>query len=174
MEEEGALESRIYRPILLPRRGELIAWVCALMCAAAWLLLVQAKSPVFFGLKLLAVLLVLIAGAISLGNWMDRRTLLKIDTHGIAFENGLRKVALGWQDIRQVEVITSTLGDKVRVLGETAHFDFRTLAEVRMDGVVKGRMGFQDGEQIVKEIVRRASLRETGETVDGCVYYAPQ
>lgn len=174
MEDEELAAPHEYRPILLPRRGELIVWLCASMSAAAWLILQLAKAPIFIGLKILAALLILIAIATSLGNWIDRQTVLKIDSQGIRFENGLRHARLGWQSIRRVEVIPSSLGSRVRVLGEAAHFDFRTLAEVRLDGELKGQMGFQEGEKILKEIIRCASLKETSEAPDGCIYYVPQ
>jgi hypothetical protein len=174
VEDVNLAPAEAYQPVLLPRRGELIAWLCAIMCAVAWLVLHLAKSPVFIGLKILAALLIFISIAISMSNWMDRRTVLKIDPQGIAFENGLRKAQLGWQDIRRVEVISSSLGNKVRVLGDAAHFDFRTLAEVKLGGELKGQMGFQDGEKILKEIIQQADLKETGNPEEGCVYYVPR
>jgi hypothetical protein len=172
MENEALSPAREYRPVLLSRRGEYIAWFCAALSVAAWLVLRLAKTPVFIGLQILAVLLICIALAISMGNWMDRRTVLQVETQGIYFENGLRKAQLGWQNIQQVQVFPSTWGKKVRVLGDNAHFDFRTLGEVRMDGKVKGQMGFQDGEKILSEIVQQAGLKEKSSPEESIVYYA--
>jgi len=168
MENEVA-EPREYRPERLPRRGEWIAWGFSLTTLAVWLILALLEKPVFVGFKLLAGTLLLASLAISLGNWMDRRTFLRIEPQGLHFENGLRKISLPWEEIRAVEVYPSNLGDKVRVLGSQSSFNFRTLGEVRLRGDLKGRMGFSDGEQILRQVLRMAHLKEVRQS--GEVYY---
>ena len=172
MENVDPTPTREFRPELLSRRGELIAWGLTLVTAAAWLILYFTQTPIFIGLKVLVVLLGFSALAISLGNWMDRRTLLRIESAGVYFENGLRKARLHWEEIRQVEVIPSSWGNKVRVLGEQAHFDFRTFGEVKMQGEVKGQLGFHEGEQILQTILQQAGLKETQGPEEGCMYYS--
>lgn len=160
--ENGIIrETREFQPERLPRRGEIIAWMLTGFAAAAWLILSRMGEPIFFAFKLLAILIAFSALAISLGNWMDRQTRLILKDDGIFFENGLRKVHLGWQEIHQVEVVPSSWGRKVRVLGQTGHFDFRTLGEVWLEGEVKGRMGFEKGEEILREILEKTHLKET-------------
>jgi len=160
-----------YRPELLSRRGEYVAWGTALLAIAAWLILYVTNTPVFGGLRLLAVLLVLSGMAISLGNWMDRRTLLRLEPDGVWFENGLRQVRLHWNKIRQVQVIPSNWGKKVHVIGEKTHFDFRTLGEVTYQGEVKGRLGFAQGEEILRHILENARLKQVPGP-ENCIYYA--
>lgn len=158
--ENEAVEAREFRPELLPRRGERIAWSLAGLALAAWIVLALLAKPVLIGFALLAVVLLLSALAISLGNWTDRRTLLRIEPQGVHFENGLRKTSLRWEEIRSVEVYPSNMGDKVRVLGDQSYFNFRTLGEVRTHGDLKGLMGFADGEQILHQILRNAHLKD--------------
>jgi len=174
MDNSDAVKIRTYHPLLLPRRGEVIAWLCALMCIFAWVILDWAQSPVFIGLQILAVVLIFIAAAISLSNWVDRHTALQINASGITFENGLRKAAMDWKSIRKVEVVDTPWGKKVQVLGDNTHFDFRTLAEVILNGELKGQMGFVDGDQILKEIIQKASLKEISSDEVGRVFYAPK
>ncbi len=164
--ENEAVEVREFRPELLPRRGERVAWSLAGLALVAWIVLALLAKPIFIGFKLLAVLLLLSALAISLGNWTDRRTRLRIEPQGVLFENGLRKTQLRWEEIRTVEVYPSNMGDKVRVLGEQSHFNFRTLGEVRMRGELKGLMGFADGEQILRQILRNAHLKDKRQAGD--------
>ena len=89
----------------------------------------------------------------------------------MAFRNGLRNVQLSWDDIQQVEVLGSSWGRKVRVYGNSGHFDFRTLGEFKMSGEVKGRLGFVDGERILQQILARAGLQEVEHT-NNSYYYA--
>ncbi len=77
-----------YRPELLSRRGEYVAWGIALVAIAAWVILHLTDNPVFGGLTFLTVLLALSGIAISLGNWMDRRTILRLEPDGVWYDNG--------------------------------------------------------------------------------------
>jgi hypothetical protein len=72
-----------------------------------------------------------------------------------------------------VQVFPSNWGKKVHVLGNQAHFDFRTLGEVTIQGDVKGRMGFADGDAILKKILREARLKQVERPGNG-EYYARQ
>jgi hypothetical protein len=151
-----------FRPELLSRRGEFIAWGLAIAVSLTWLVLVLLNREFPGAVPFFAAFLVAVALSISLGNWMDRRTVLRLDQDEVTFDNGLRHARLPYTDIRQVQVFPSAWGKKVRVIGKQAHFDFRTLGEVKVQGEVKGRMGFPEGEQILKRILEMAQLKEVG------------
>jgi hypothetical protein len=157
MENDPA--SQEFRPEPIPRRGELVAWACTLLVGGTWYGLGRSGQGVHPAIPLLAIPLLLAALSISLGNWMDRATRLRLNGEGIAFQNGLRRVRLSWDEIRQVHVTPAHWGRRVEVVGEKAHFRFYTLGEVRMGGQIKGRTGFVAGEQILKRILERANLR---------------
>lgn len=106
----------------------------------------------------LAIVLLLAALSISLGNWMDRRTRLELLPDGVHFKNGLRDVRLSWDEIRQVQVYPGRWGKRVSVIGPAAHFEFRTLGEVSVQGETKGRLGFTQGERILQRILEAADL----------------
>ena len=148
-----------FTPELLSRRGEFIAWSLSVILFATWALLTLLGQNVFFGLPLLAVIMLLAAGGISLGNWMDRHTRLVLREDGIHFENGLRKTDFKWDEIQAVHVSRSAWGDKVRVIGEREHFAFRTLGEVKLNNEVKGRMGFAEGADILEKILENSRLQ---------------
>jgi hypothetical protein len=173
MDNESNLNQSEFHPELISRRGELIAWVTSLMALSAWGILLLVGYSVHPALKFLAIFLLLSALSISLGNWMDRHTLLRMEADGVWFENGLRHTHLRWDEIQQVQVFPSNWGKKVHVLGDQAHFDFRTLGEVTIQGDVKGRMGFADGEAILKKILRETGLKQIERSGNG-EYYARQ
>lgn len=173
METEVPIEIQEFRPKRLPRRGEWTAWGITLIALAAWLLLVALDKPLMLGFKLLTLLLALISLAISLGNWMDRQTVLRLSPDSLSFRNGLRNVYLRWDEIQSLEVYPSKLGDKVRVLGQSGHFDFRTLGEVRLKGELKGQMGFEQGEEILQQILKKSRLKPIQKPGEG-YYYSRQ
>ncbi len=162
---------REFHPELIPRRGEWIAWGLALVALAVLGVLFALGARLPLTGVLLAGLLTLSAASISLGNWMDRHTVLMLHPDGVRFRNGLRNVSLSWDDIREVRVADTSLGRRVQVRGEKDGFVFRTLGEVWARDELKGRTGFLEGERILKEIVRAAGLQESRQQ-DDVQYYA--
>ena len=163
-------ETREFRPELLSRRGEWTAWALALAASVGMLLLKQnANIPVW---AWIFWFFLLFSGvSISLGNWLDRSTVIWLEADGIRFENGLRKVRLGWHEVQKVAVLPARWGRSVQVIGEKSHFDFKTLGEVQFQGEVRGRTGIAEGKAILDAI-----LRETGliliEEANNAYYYA--
>jgi len=161
---------REYHPELIPRRGEWIAWGSTLIVSATWIILRLNQRPVFLAVPFLAITLMLAALGISLGNWMDRQTVIRLGEVGVEFDNGLRQVRLTWPEVHQVRVFPSRWGNKVQVFGEQVYFSFRTLGEVHLQGELKGRMGFENGEEILRQIVLLSGL-QTKEREGEVIYY---
>jgi len=159
-----------FRPELLSRRGEFIAWGTSLIVFLGWLIISLNGRQVPFAVPFLGIILVLAALAVSLGNWMDRKTELRVDTDGVNYENGLRYAALKWNEINEIRVFPSKWGKKIHVLGATAHFNFRTLGEVKVQDEVKGRMGFAEGDKILSMMLEQANLKEIAGPESGCYY----
>ena len=156
-------DNQEFRPERFSRRGEFTAWGLAIISAAIWALLAWREFPVPGVLKFVAGFTLLAGLAISLTNWMDRVTVLRLEPGGVYFSNGLRRVRLRWDEIREIKVFPSNFGDQVRVVGERTFFSFRTYAEARMGTDVRGRMGFAEGEKILAHIRREAGLTKSGE-----------
>jgi hypothetical protein len=150
----------VFHPELLSRRGELIAWGTSFLVFLGWLILSLNDRHVPFAVPFLWITLVLAALAISLGNWMDRKTELRLDAGGVTYKNGLRYAALKWNEINEIRVFPSKWGEKVHVLGATAHFNFRTLGEVKVQDEVKGRMGFAEGDKILSVMLQQTNLKK--------------
>ncbi len=161
---------REFRPALLPRRGEWTAWGLFLAVSATMILLqrfsyAHAWAWLFWGFLLFSAL------SISLGNWMDRKTFIRLETDGIRFENGLRRARLGWSEVQHVAVLPARWGHWVQVVGQHAHFAFRTLGEIEFQGEVRGRTGFANGQAILEIILREAGLN-LREKSNSAYYYA--
>lgn len=149
-----------FTPERIPRRGESLAWLFALVVIATWLILRANGQNLTTAAAALAALLFLSAASISLGNWMDRQTVIRLTSDGIAFRNGLRDVSLTWNEVQSVRVFPGRFGAKqVQVLGQSSHFEFRTPGEVRYNDEVRGRTGFEHGEQILQAILKFSNLK---------------
>ena len=151
---------QVYKPELVSRRSELVAWLSAVLVNGTWIMLLLFGQPLSFWLPLLGIPLLLVSFGMSLSNWVDRKTVLKLDSEGVSFSNGLRNVRFKWLEIQEVRVLPAQWGQKVQVFSENAYFGFHTLGEVTANGKVLGRTGFVDGEQILADILDKAKLGE--------------
>jgi hypothetical protein len=149
-----------FRPTLISRRGELIAWLGSLIVGVGWVVLAIFGQGVNLLIPIVFILLTLIAASISLGNWMDRKTRLSLEPAGVAYHNGLRNVKLNWSEIQEVRVLPAQWGRKVQVIGDQAYFSFFTLGEVMANNRLIGQTGFADGEMILEIIIENAHLNQ--------------
>ena len=162
--------TREFRPELLARRGEWTAWALTLAASVGmWFLhrdgYIPAWAWIFWAFLLFSGV------SISLGNWLDRTTVIWLETGGIHFENGLRHVRLHWDEIQKVAVLPARWGKSVQVIGKQSHFDFKTLGEVQFQGEVRGRTGFSEGQAILDVILHETGLVLIEET-NNAYYYA--
>jgi hypothetical protein len=152
-------ESRTFTPERLPRRGEFSAWALTIAIALGFYLLTR-PGPAPLLVWFFIVFFAFSAASISLGNWMDRRTFIRLEPDGVVFENGLRKAHLTWDAIQEVRTSRAQWGISVQVIGGQAHFAFSTFGEMQFRGKVRVRTGFADGKLILDEIIRAAGLTE--------------
>jgi hypothetical protein len=163
-------EEQTYRPELLSRQGERNAWLFSLFAGLALGLLHQQGVVLGFS-WVFVIFLFASALSISLGNWMDRRTVLHLDADGVSFENGLRNVQLDWTEIKEVRIHPARWGEKIQVLGEKSHFSFNTLGELQFQGKNRTKVGFARGQQILKQILQASGLTKKQQN-DQYAYYS--
>jgi hypothetical protein len=163
-----------YRPELLPNRGEFTAWILTSLSGIAWIIMVSTPMQEYIGIPLLFFFFLISAFMISLGNWMDRNTRIKISDQNLFYQDGLRKIEFLWNEIQRVEVYPSKWGKKVRIFGNERRISFRTLGNIELKGEVKGKMGFTDGEKILNTILDKSNLVKFHKFSDGIDYYVRQ
>ena len=159
------------RPELTSRRSEITVWSLTLVVVFAMGIMNWQLGEISIIVWVFGGFLLFAALSISLGNWMDRGTVMSLDLNGIAFENGLRQVALSWQEVEKVNVFPARWGKSVQVIGSKSHFEFRTLGEVEYKGEVQGKLGFAEGEAVLEEILKKTELVLEKEE-KGRYYYA--
>lgn len=165
-----SLDIHQFRPVIASRRSELSAWFLTLLSGGAWLVLALRDSPPTLFIPLFFFLFIFTAIGASLGNWIDRRTVLRLKPEGLDFENGLRKVEMNWEEIQEIQIIPSRWGQAVHVLGNGAHFRFRILANVVVLGKASERIGFEDGDKILGEILKKTGLQRVQRSQPGRYY----
>ncbi|MGB9521748.1 MAG: hypothetical protein ACPL6F_03225, partial [Anaerolineales bacterium] len=124
------IETKSYRTIPAPRTGEGNAWILTFLVFLIWFFMRISRQTIPGSVTLFLIFLVFAASLISLNNWVERHTTILIDSQGLRFENGLRKVTLKWDDVENVWVKPAVWGNRVRVSGRGGQFDFHTLGEV--------------------------------------------
>lgn len=167
-------EPRNFHPESLSRKAELVTWVLALVVLVAWWVLQSNQARFATTAVILFAFLIFAAFAMSLGNWMDRHTVLRLDSEGVHFRNGIRDVRLAWDAIEELRVLPGQAGSRrVQVLGHRVYFEYRTLAEVRLNDTVKGRSGFEAGDAILEMILAESHLAEQEKTATHIYYGRP-
>jgi hypothetical protein len=164
---------REFHPEDLSRRAEALTWVLAVISLIALIVLGIQNAAVSLWQVAFVILMWFTAGGISLGNWMDRKTILTLRPDGIHFRNGLRDVSLRWDEIQEVQVFPSQWGDRVDVVGNGSHFNFRTMSEIITRDKTRNRMGFAQGEFIIQQILGHSGLREIGQAENNRYYTRP-
>ena len=165
-------ENKTYTPELLSRQSEITAWALA-VAARMGLYFLSQRAVLPFWAWFLFIILVFSAASISLGNWMDRKTFIRLDDGGVSYENGLRKAHLTWEAIKEVRTAPARWGTSVQVIGPQAHFAFSTLGEMQFQGQLRGRTGFAAGKEILDTILHSAGLTETGRDGQFLTYSRP-
>ena len=149
---------QIFRPETISRQGERNAWILTGFALIIELLLIWRLSSLPVWATLLTAFLLLSAVFISLSNWVDRKTILILNPERIEFRNGLRNVSMQWDQVETVNVIADRLGRRVHVAAAQENFNFRMVSELEIRGKVGGKMGFSEGETILKEIINASGL----------------
>jgi hypothetical protein len=163
---------RVFRPEVQPRRSEIVAWGLA-FASLVGLLLLNLGGMIFFWAVVFVLFLFLAAVSISLGNWMDGRTIIKLSDDSVSFQNGIRNVALPWHSVTSVTTGPARWGEKIQVMGERSHFEFNTLGEVVFQQEVQGKVGFPDGKEIKEEIIQKCGLTSVVKKGDSYYYSRP-
>jgi len=158
-----------YRPEISNRNPEFIAWGLALATLFAVIVLGSRQEIPAWAWFLLA-LFIFSGAVISLGNWVDRNTLLEIDKESVHFVNGLRDVTMQWQEIEHLWEGKGRVGMMVQVLSLTGHFSFILPSEMKFQGEVKSKVGFSEGAEIRDQIIKLAGLNETKDHNKGILY----
>ena len=163
---------REFHPEKISRTGERNAWILTGVAVVACLLLWRVSAPSTLLLVTVAFLLIA-AFFISLSNWIDRKTTLILDPEGIKFQNGLRNVMMNWDEIERLRVVSDRWGERVHVSSNRNYISFRNLSDVKIQGKVRGQMGFPEGKEILQQIIQSSGLVLTEENDQGHYYARP-
>ncbi len=152
-------DEKTYFPEPVLRRGEIFAWVLAVVSGVIWLVFLAFDYHILTGIPILFYLFFISAVLISLSNWNERKMSIKVTTSGIRFVSALRNTSINWDEIRMVEAFPGSWGEKILVSGKDSYFSFRTSGKVTLRGQEKGRVGIKDGDELLRVILTRGNLK---------------
>lgn len=162
---------QIFKPLLNSRRAEAFAWVFFVAILVV-MILVPSAGFAKLGGYFLGVFFFLSAVMMSMANWQNRRTKMALSETGILFENGLQTVQMPWEKIDRVEVFSGRVNDKIVVKSQDTQFAFDMYNEVIVNGKSTGKVGFEQGEQILETILNQANMDVSQKHhADGYDYY---
>ncbi len=155
---EPPSEGEVFRPADPSRRGEAIAWLCAVAVAllgGAVFWRTGRMPPLTVSLLALFV----VAGAlISFGNWMDRSTRIQIDGPRLSYTSPLRKVRLRLEEVSEVWAIPAGRGWRIVVRGPGMSFQYRTGSTISLGATREMPIGFPEGRRLAAAIRKGAGL----------------
>ncbi len=158
--DEAKLPSseEIFRPLPPNRRGEFIAWSCAIVVGLVNLALFWQSEPISSLAVFLLVFFSLSAVFISFGNWMESHTLIQLSSEQVVYRSPVRKVTLAFDSIDEMWVSRAGRGWRVTVRGEGGYFSYRSA--VRLGGRFNQAVsiGIEQGERLAGLIRSMAKL----------------
>ncbi len=167
------IQNREFHPERISRQAEWVAWAMAGIVLVFLGIAIARCDEVSWASLLFAGFLTLLAGSLSLSNWMVRNTTLKLTPEGVEFRNGLRAIRMHWDTIQEVRVFLTRFGKVIEVVGPPGTFTFRDLTEVETGGKHPSRMGFVQGNFILQQILSAAGLHLVREDQNGRYYARP-
>jgi hypothetical protein len=159
LDEDNILFSEeTFRPSPPNRRGEFIAWCCAIVVGLVSGALFWQSGRISSLAIFLLVFFSLSAVLISFGNWMESQTLITLSMEQVVYRSPVRKVTLAFKDIDELWVSYTGRGWRVAIRGEGGFFTYRSAARLggRSDQVVS--IGIEQGERLASLMRSMAQL----------------
>jgi hypothetical protein len=157
-EDSILLSEETFRPLPPNRRGEFIAWCCAIVVGLVSGALFWQRGHISSLAIFLLIFFSLSALLISYGNWMELHTLITLSMKQVLYRSPVRKVTLPLSDIDELWVSYTGRGWRVAIRGEGGFFTYRSAARLggRIDQVVS--IGIEHGERLAGLIRSLAQL----------------
>lgn len=147
-----------FRPLPPNRRGEFIAWSCAIVVGLVSGVLFWQSRHISSLAIFLVIFFSLSAALISFGNWMESHTLIDLSSEQVVYRSPVRNVTLALKDIDELWTSHTGRGWRVAIRGEGGFFTYRSAARLggRFDQVVS--IGIEHGERLASLIRSMAQL----------------
>jgi hypothetical protein len=148
----------VYKPVPPNPSGVRTAWLLfgITFVVGVPLFLMDFTLPLIFWFAF--TILFIVALAISLSHWLEKRTLIMIGEDDICYQSPLRTVRLAWGEIDELRVGAMQGGWRFMVSSTDTAFRFQSLVVIRSGSGREVRSGFMKGEQIADYIHRKAGL----------------
>jgi hypothetical protein len=158
LQDETETTERTFSPAAVDRRGEGVGWLLTAGLAAGLAVIFWRSGGVpWLGLVLLVILIGL-SSLVSLGNWLESNTTIRLDVAGIEERQPLHSVALRWDEILELWAWPASRGWRILVRGTGGQILFRTGERLVSARGPELRLGFPQGEQLAARVRNAAQL----------------
>jgi hypothetical protein len=156
---ETIQDEKIFQPAYANRRGELIAWISAVVIGLLLTIFyfvtreVQCLTAGLFIFFLAAALL------ITFGLWVDSKTFAKVSPQYLHYKSPFREVRLEWDQVEELRAIEAGSVWRVVVFGAGRYFRIRVLESE--EEIEQGRrfLVIPQADRLVRIICGMAKLR---------------
>lgn len=156
--EHSTLSTEIFKPIPVSRRGEFLAWSGTLFVGAVGVYVLWKTKGISLFTPAIFFMLLMVASIISFGNWVDRRTSIRISSEMVFYRSPIRKVELGLNAIESLWAVPAGRGWRILVRGEGQLFHFRTGIHLESRSGAEMHTGIEGGERLAGIIRHGAGL----------------
>ncbi len=159
LEQDDVLSSmETFRPLPPNRRGEFVAWSCAVVVALVSGVSYWQSGQIASVAIYLLIFFFLSAVLISFGNWMESHTVITLSSEQVVYRSPVRKVSLRIEDIDELWVSYTGRGWRVAIRGAGDFFAYRTAARLgkRTNQVIS--IGIEKGGRLAGLIRKMAQL----------------
>lgn len=173
LEDDISLDSGSYKPVPPNPSGLRMGWLLFGISALAgvYMAIFQVDIPTIYWIA--SGVLLVVALAISLSQWLEGRTVITVMHDGIQFQSPLRKLKLRWSEIDELWCGKIQGGWRFMVSGLQAAFRFQSLIVLRSGTGKQVRSGFEEGQKIAHHIFRAAGLSHQEQQDDIWIFRRP-
>jgi hypothetical protein len=161
-----------YKPVMNSRRSEVLAWIFSICIV---LVLFVLPSSGFFRIAgfVLATFFTFSAIVMSLGNWVSRKTELRMYDEFLWLDNGIRVTTIRWEDIDCLEVFPGRFNDKIIVNSDSSNrLSFDVIKANVESGEAINIAGFKERDIILEMIIKSSGLNEKRKDGQQGYYYS--
>lgn len=164
----------ILKPEAGSRRPEALSWAFAVVLFGILFFMRPELQALRFGAWALGLFFGFSGAVMTLGNWLERNTSMRLNLQEIALVRPLQTLGMKWDEVDRVDVMTKSNARRVFVQGRGVKFSFRPATRVEIRGKIRDEYGFLESEKIIETILTMAKISEIRHDLVNGYYYAKE
>ncbi|NIM92458.1 MAG: hypothetical protein GTO18_01920 [Anaerolineales bacterium] len=156
----------LFQPRSESRRGELIAWIAAVVIGILLAILYSQSGQINCFIGLLFAFFLFAGLLMTYSHWVDSRITIRVTPEELDYKSPFRVVNLKWNEVAEVRVIKAGRSYRVIVRGKEAYFAYRVAPKTEDESDPIRMLGLPRGDELTRIICGMAELGEPKEQED--------